>query len=438
MIDITACHAAADRSAAEFLRDRLDRASEARLWLEELKPGETLADIWDRGSGSTAILLLLSPDSVPSDASRESWAEVLEHVEHNEAPPLATVTQRECRVPPLLRRKHAFHIDRPREIQQWAIALHEVEAPSFAAAPCACDAAALEALDGLRDGGGMAAGVSSEVAQEFARSARPDFRQVIWAVCGERSQPGIAIEIQEQLGLPIDRVDHAAIERVLEEYRVLLVLDDAAGAAPPLTLREGSRGAIVISNGTAAPASPAAAESPLWTALGSCRKQAADLSIAARIAQMPPEEAVREAARLTAAGLLTPLDTSGTLFRLRAQPDGGLRRRHAEVLHDLISSRPALLSPSLLAEAERAWTWARFSDWQLASAFGEALSRLLQSHHRNAELAPLLTELHQEAQRHDDHRVADFCANELSWLGLSPLAPHRSPDATQLTLPLAG
>jgi len=107
MLDVFLLHSHADREPAAAIGARLEDGAEARVRLEECD-SQSLIDGWEEGSGSAAILLLISSGSVPAKVRREDWQAILSHRERNAAPPIGVVRMGDCPYPALLERKHFF------------------------------------------------------------------------------------------------------------------------------------------------------------------------------------------------------------------------------------------------------------------------------------------------------------------------------------------
>ena len=92
MFDVFLCYAAADRALAGTIVDRLSR-EECNVIVDECghDPDATVAAAWEAGLECGAIVLLLSPDSVPPTPSRSLWGGLLEHITEARRPAIAAV-----------------------------------------------------------------------------------------------------------------------------------------------------------------------------------------------------------------------------------------------------------------------------------------------------------------------------------------------------------
>jgi hypothetical protein len=413
LIDITICYSPADSAAAEALCARLEHFAEAKIWREELQPGDSLPDIWDRGLASAGMLLLLSPDSLPAKPGREPWREVLEHLEHNREPELGTVMVRPCSPPPILRRKNAFDIDSLPELQRWAIGLHALSGPpSFVPAPLRLEGSRDE-LDGLFEavieGRRTAVSASSAaVAHAFAHEARSFFLDVLWVDCAGRSRTMVCGEIADLLGTE-------KIEDHLRDHRLLVILD-GAGSTPAVKTPRDGRGVVLctkpVGDGVVVP------EHDLLHAMAACCPGRVPLALAARVAGMDMELARKAAAQL--ADVVAPLDIQAETCRLKQQfaASDAVRTRHAMVLRDIPKSK------GLLPELERAYAWAEQRDWALAVDLARGAFHFLNAERRTAESCELLEQLAAGARLNADDETLAFAQNEISWLGNSPTVPR--------------
>lgn len=121
-------HSPADREIATKIAARVERGVEAQIVPGECE-GYPVETGWEGGLYSTAILLLLSPDSVPARVSREDWESALNHFKGNADPPLGAVLVRACPYPKLLEGKNFFRwtddpIETLRAIERWVLSFH--------------------------------------------------------------------------------------------------------------------------------------------------------------------------------------------------------------------------------------------------------------------------------------------------------------------------
>ena len=469
MFDVFICHSPSNRELAAAIAARLERGAEARVLLEECNSdaGKTVASAWEAGTACGAILLLLSPDSVPHRLSRTDWEPVLRHVEGNAPPPLGAVLVSGCPYPRLLERKHFFRWDAERRetlraIERWVLGIHlENQPAAFVPARLAWFEGREHELEtmweSLVDEAGSvvvtnatAGSGKTSLAQEFARAASGHFRDIAWVGCGDRSRASLVADLGRQLGVPIEGTTEevaARIQHVLEEHRLLVVLDDLTGEAPVLT-SPGARTSVLITTRSRMVEVPPharvleigralqpvlirlladSAERRLWEAMSVCRQHAFALDLAARIANMGADEAGEASRRLVEECWIDPFDAAGARFRagagrLAATPPGAdyaaLHRRHAETLNGIFSkwrTEPGLCA-GYLAEWEAAFQWALGSDWRLAIGLAERAFAFLRHQWRWPEAVRIYRQLLHAAGERQDRQVAERCAWELSWI----------------------
>ncbi|MEP6536448.1 MAG: hypothetical protein ABJF23_14070, partial [Bryobacteraceae bacterium] len=449
-------HAPADRGAAEIIQERLESLGAAQVRLEACGPGETLEDVWEQGLDAPAILLLLSPSSVPATATREKWPTILAHRESCALPPLGLIQMAPCKCPPILERKHFFRYgDHPRQalrdLTYWISNLQPRSEPFFQAARLPWfqgRSAELGVLwEKLVDDAGVAILVGfgkTVLAQEFARLAGSHFRDVLWMDCGQRSEISISGELAAYLGESLGNHAEGAFARVgvlIQKRRVLLVLDDvpadfpaasAGGELASVLVTTGSNegahlpGAAVIAlDSVALPTRdckglPDAAQE-VWAAIQACRTQGFPFDLAARVAKVDEVEAQEARHALLEGRWIDPLDAAG--LRYRAAERAGIateayRRWHAEALAETFAKWGSQPGPcrALLAEMDAAFHWALRSNWKIATRLGHRAAGFLNKESRGAEAVYLYRQLLRGARERNDAEETEHCLRELSWV----------------------
>lgn len=324
MVTVFLSYAPQDREIAATTAARLERGAEATVLLSECRD-HTVAEDWEGGQYCAAVLLLLSPDSVPARLRREDWESLLGHISGNAEPPVAAMLVRPCAYPRLLERKNFFHwaecsTEALRAIERWGLSLQP--SPERRAYEPAClpwfqgrqrELALL--WETLVDGAGSAVALQVEpgsgktsLAQEFARQAGEQFRDVIWVACGSRPWESILGELASRLEVPLDAVQEesvAMLETAVGKHRLLLILDDASGCVPMLPRPDGLASILITTRSEdLALARPAVAirlerlrrekieapENPaelrLWQAMAVCRPDGFPLELPAEAAGM--------------------------------------------------------------------------------------------------------------------------------------------------------
>jgi hypothetical protein len=469
MIDILLCHAEAASGIASQIVSRLETGAEAKVWTEEVSQSFSLFDSWASGLTSTGILIVLSPDVVPPRLNRQDWETILTHIAQNRQPEIGFVLSAECPYPKLLERKNFFRwtpdsLNVLRAIERWAISLHNEEHSRSESALLPWFASREEELQWLYahlvdSGAGHAtlagglAGGKTALAQAFARSAAPHFRDVVWVACGESSDAFILGDLSSQLRCA--RPD--AIPELLYEHRLLVVFDDVRRPIP-LGIQARGRSSVMITAREASVATGAVlelspfstihAEPPadkiqrsLWHAMALCHSCGFPEFLPVEIAGMRPESAGLAVQRLIDAGLVDRLDNEqlrmNHVSRLAAwtDPDSALlRARHARLIYDAFCAQ-ASTRDALIKEIPAAIAYTCQEDWELAKALGIRASDFLRSRGRIAEAAEVIRQVLDQARRRNDVGAVQSFDWEISWLQSGDdqvRAPIHAPE--QLTL----
>ncbi|MCC6587498.1 MAG: hypothetical protein IT168_12450 [Bryobacterales bacterium] len=482
ILEIFLCCSPADRPVADIIAARLSHGAEAIVTVDD-GAAESVASKWEGGLSSAAILLLLSPDSVPPRVSRDHWGDLLDHAGGNTQPPVATVLLKDCGYPRILDRKNFFrwNANTPevlRDLERWVLQLHQLPAErTFTPARLFWFEGREQELsdlwEALVDRSGAAALVNpapasgkTSLAQEFARQAAANFRDVIWIGCGPRSAASVLAELAGRVGGSDFSPDpNQAFAEMLEtagRHRVLLVLDDfrdqfAIPSAPPgrasllVTTRSKPAGGIatvrVEAAGTVSPTLPEEeVDHGLWRACAVCNPTGFPIDLAVRIANLSQKEASAACSRLIAQRLLDPCDAAARFVRLNAHSMAAAgevaltreRLQHAQTILEII--KQAGNSPDLnqdyVPELLPAFQYANEANWQLACNIAKRAAALLRRHHRVAEAVEMLVALRDAADGRADWQISDECAWELSWIRGVPYrgAPRLAGTGNQLSL----
>ena len=386
---------------------------------------------WDGGSSSAAILLLLSPSSLPQSYPIGDWQPLLKHLEGNAAPDVGVVLLDSCPFPKLLERKRFFRwSDGPndilRRIERWIIGLHRDDQPSCVPAPLPWfggrekELASLWAA--LVDESGMVVlsnpqprSGKSALAQEFARLASGHFRDIVWHGSGD-------------------------LRTFLPRHRQLLVLDDLSGDVPAVACEQGRASVLITSRRRDLNFPPHAriieieyvdsgrevewpsdpSEMKLLEAMSICRPQSVPLQLASRIAGLNEADARSIADRLATRRLIDPVESTGTYFRLihGTEPTDALRLRHSQMLHKAFSDWRKQPDPCkiFLGELDAGFEFAAVSDWTLAIRLAAHAFAFLRAEERLPEAVRLYSRLRDAARERNDEETLQNCNDELAWI----------------------
>jgi hypothetical protein len=171
----------------------------------------------------------------------------------------------------------------------------------------------------------------------------------------------------------------------------------------------------------------------LWQAMSVCRPDQVPLNLAAAIAGVPDDRALKACDGLIEQRLIDPLDAKAATYGLNetAFSHGGdhdLRRRHAQCVMRLLDSS--------FAEAESGLNWACEADWSLGLSIGKQLFTRLQSQGREDESTLVLQKLEAKAEECGDLATLEYVRNELSWISGSPWRHAAAAGIEQLHLDL--
>ena len=439
MLRVFLGHSRAQNDAAMALAARLDWGAEARVECWQAGQDETVLDGWEDGLDASAVVLLLDPEIVPEEASRDHWGPLLKHLESRSAPPVALFLAQPCRYPKLLERFAFFRPGDERRLVEWVQGLHAnwsarafepAPLPHFAGLEAEREAlwTALVDKPGNMAVRGPAGAGKTTLVHQFAREAAGQFRAVVWASCGDRPAEVVEAELAGQLGV----AEAGEIAPVLSERRLLVVLDDLAGEAP-VEWKPGWRTSeVTISRnpgeGLALPARAQRVHEELdieaanaLVLFSLCDRNAAPVRVAGRAAVQA----------LLAAGVVDAHDAAGEAVRVVAPRTGGDPLGYARAVHNALGGwREDPRGPRWsLGEGFRAFEAAAKTDFGLASALGERAARFCEELGRRKEAAWYWRRIVEESVRRGLHGEAAAARRRLGWLvdDLGQLRPALSP-----------
>lgn len=257
------CHASADGAFAGELGAFLESNCPLAVYTEEgliRSPGD-LVDTVERALSADTVLVLLSPDSIPENWSRDRWEPVFIDQPRELGTQLAFVHLKPCKFPELLRRKAFFDLSRDpiagqRLLKRWLLMqdrpFHNTidlpeRSPTQELTP-----EFLDELQGrLTDHPGSTSALDAEQSLSFAHACKEDFEGAFWIDCAHRSPVGILGDTAAALGLRLPgTVDQnwRAVRRFLAERRCLIIFDHIASEDTDLFVVEGKTSLVFVSS----------------------------------------------------------------------------------------------------------------------------------------------------------------------------------------------
>jgi hypothetical protein len=445
MNSVFVCHAPEDLLAALELCRFLETGICCEVQAGALPPGETVATWYDHG-GADAVVLMLSPRSVPQQWSVEEWQKVLEELDANR---LATVLVAPCRKPLRLERRNFFDAGNPRAVKQWLLDLfcgrgHRVSVLPSPHPSYIRDEAEMNVLRcavGDRPGRARLTGPGATLAAiDFAHRFARDFERVVWSHCGDGTPEGAASDLAMRLGLRLDGpldADIEAIEAHLASRRYLVVLD----SPPARILPNIGRSSLIIVGGASATYHyehsfpldlPEPPRSPAYQAI-SRLPAGATAELVAAVSRAPGsdcEELYRNGWVLKTAAdrywcprrhpdAMTLEDADAIMRHLVKVRD------HEELGNAEAALRRALRQP-ISAEA-----------WETAKRLQSVACSVAKDHGRAVEAHAMLVLLEPHARVRGDMRTQEECLRERSWFPWDkpdPPAPVEDLSVRQLEL----
>jgi hypothetical protein len=470
MPKVIPCYSTPDRALAHELAAFLERGAGVEVLLEEgeMPPGADLIAKVEEGLSADAVLVLLSPDSVPPRWPLERWKSVFWEQAEAAGTALATLLCRDAKFPDLLRRKNFFdlrqhHLPAFRLVKRWLMSLSPApqtapfapaRQPSFQGRGPELETlcALLADTPGMAVLQGVAGAGKTSLAVEFARRHREDFDAVFWLTCGARTAAALAGDLAAQLGVRLDRDLESnlnELRRLSAQYRCLLILDGAAPDTAALLAPRG-RTSVLITTRSAdlagvlsaqpVPLEPSAAVDQarvadtirnldgaarrLLSAMCSCAPEGFALDMSLRTADAEAGEVREILAHFLEAGLVAPLDENGPRFlvpsavreRTALRGDGPRwSRYHALAAADLFGA-PAGDLTACWPDLQHAFAWALTADWPLASQLARRAIAWAKAQDRLAEAFDILQDWSRAAERLSDRRVLEDCAWEQIWI----------------------
>jgi hypothetical protein len=423
MKSVFVCHAPEDLLAALDLCKFLEMGVCCEVQAGALPAGETVATWYDHG-GADAVVLMLSPRSVPPQWSVEEWQNVLDELHANR---LASVVVAPCRKPLRLERRNYFDAGNRRGVKQWLLNLFYSSGERVPLLPSPhpsylrdeAEMNVLRCAVGDRPGCARLTGSGATLAAiDFAHHFASDFERVVWSHCGDGTPEGAASDLALRLGLRLDgplAADIEALEAYLSPRRYLVVLD-----SPPagLLLHTG-KSSLVIAGGSPGTyhyehsfvlGQSEPPQSPAYDTLSRLPAGASPELVAAVSGAAPSdcEELYRNGFVLKT--------SSDRYWCPRRCPDSMTLSDAAAIMRYLVKRR----DPEELGNAEAALRRALrqpTSDeaWETAKRLQSVACSIAKEHGRAVEAHAMVVLLEPHARARGDMRTQEECLRERSW-----------------------
>jgi len=295
-----------------------------------------LMESWEQASASDAVLLMLDRKSAPGPLKRDDWQSLLEH---DGAPPVATLKLEHCFYPKLLERTRFFapngnELEAERWVERWLVGITSARAGGEIhriLSAGSSGGSAVEWWASVVDTPGVLTLAPSviDAVQTFASETGSHFQGVVWIGCE---------------GVPLEALRSEIEFRAVGSGRLLFVL---VHADPDIAIPTDSRHSFVIVEGRP---ETIVATSPMEASIGACRNSGFP---GALVDLMLGHERRHEWA-----GLVMPLTADRRWFRLRngIEPNREACKRHLEVLQELFKGWRR--QPELCRELAGEATWA--------------------------------------------------------------------------------
>ncbi len=363
-----------------------------------------VSETWEEGLDATGLLVLLHPDAMPPQPSRQYWGRL---IDYNGPRPIAYVQCGARAYPPVFERRSFFRWPADqRALERWVVALLprtqlSSVAPAQAEVPeelwtVLVDGAGTYWVTGKPGTG------KSRMAQAFAYAARGHFQSTIWIGCGRRSAESIQSEIEHRMpaGRSLFVLDdlRAPLALPAAPHSVLITGPQPMGEGEWLDLEDQFR-LLPVS------------DSPLLQAMSVCLAPDFSLSLAREIAG-EPQALPGHAAEL--------LDTVRDRYRLvrpiEVSPE--LPGRHFDAV--LGRFRHWRAKPAACAEVdyelEPALDFGFASAWEESVDLCRAAFDCYSEGGRQRDAVAVMRLLEAEAEGRGDRATVDFAKGRLAWV----------------------
>jgi len=260
MQTLVICTSPTDVSIAREIRSYIE-ANCSWISIEEnvtaAGPGQTLEAV-ERALSSDIVLLLLSPDLIPSPWLRSQWEPVLVDEARRLGTRVAYALVRPCRYPEIFERQRFFRLNADarragvRKVREWLLdqnPLNGERAENLPQESGKHDEVMVSKLEqAVLDAPGSLCGVPREAALSFAQEHRRAFEGVFWIECLGRTLAGVLGDTANSLGLKL-RSTVAQNALALREFcarRRCLFLFDALAAEHQECVAFGGLASVIV------------------------------------------------------------------------------------------------------------------------------------------------------------------------------------------------
>ncbi len=240
MLELAMVYAAPDADLVRRLGSYLERNCRVRIdYSLVVAPHQSVVEVLGCALGAAAVILFVSPHSVPRPLKREEWEPLMGEAGGEQEAPTAYVTVAPAPFPKVLLRMNAFDPSDEtlcaRALKRWILNLKPPAARPFIvrAGTAAASSAEIEALWRSAADQPGAVDTSAAVARAFIRAAKQDFQGVLWIDARGATMACAAGDLGAQLSFRLagELPDNLAdLRTLLNQYRCLVVIEQASPA----------------------------------------------------------------------------------------------------------------------------------------------------------------------------------------------------------------
>ena len=240
MLEVAMVYAAPDADLVRRLGSYIERNCRVQIdYSLIVAPHRSVVEVLGCALGAAAVILFVSPHSVPSQLKREEWEPLMGEDGEEQGAPTAYVTVAPASFPKVLLRRNAFDPSDEtlcaRALKRWILNLAPPAARPFTV-PAGTAEASSEEIEALWHSAADQPGAvdtSAAVARAFIHAARKDFHGVLWIDARGATMACATGELGAQLSfrlageLPENLAD---LRTLLNRYRCLVIIEQASTA----------------------------------------------------------------------------------------------------------------------------------------------------------------------------------------------------------------